>query len=286
MVSASEDPEEQRADARERWETAAPRWEDRVGGFLDGTLALAHWMVDALAPQPGQTVLELAAGRGDVGFLAAELLQLGGRLICTDGAEAMVAVAEAHGRALGLTNVEYKPMELEWVDAKLATLDGILCRHGYQHAVDPEAAFREARRVLKPRAKLVIAVWSAAAENPWLSAINTAAESLGLAEPPAPGAPGAFALSDPQRLSELLQDAGFDTPTIDPIDLTFTAPSADDWFETLRAMSSTLQPLLEGLAPADHYKFRDAVDAAWAPFAQPDGSVEIPGRALGAVAEA
>jgi hypothetical protein len=53
MVSASEDPEEQRADARERWETAAPRWEDRVGGFLDGTLALAHWMVDALAPQPG-----------------------------------------------------------------------------------------------------------------------------------------------------------------------------------------------------------------------------------------
>jgi ubiquinone/menaquinone biosynthesis C-methylase UbiE len=285
MVSS--DPEEQRADARERWEAAAPRWEDRVGGFLDGTLPLAHWMVDALAPQPGQTVLELAAGRGDVGFLAAELLAPGGTLISTDGAEAMVKVAEEHGKALGLTNVEYKPMELEWVDAKLASLDGILCRHGYQHAVDPEAAFREARRVLKPGAKLVLAVWTAPAENPWLSAITTAAEDLGLAEPAAdPTAPGAFALSDPQRLADLLEDAGFDAPAITPVDLTFRAPSADAWFETLRAMSSTLQPLLDGLAPADHYKFRDAVDAIWQPFAQDGGAVAIPGRAFGAVAEA
>ena len=194
------DPEEQRANARERWEAAAPRWEDRVGGFLDGTLPLAHWMVDALAPQPGQRVLELAAGRGDVGFLAAELLQPGGELISTDGAEAMVEVARQRGEQLGLTNVEYKPMELEWVDAKLASLDGILCRHGYQHAVDPEAAFREARRVLKPGAKLVLSVWSTPEENLWLSAINTAAESLGLQEPAAPDAPGAFALSNPQRL--------------------------------------------------------------------------------------
>jgi SAM-dependent methyltransferase len=285
-VSDENDPEEQRADARERWENAAPRWEDRVGGFLDGTLPLAHWMVDALAPRPGQRVLELAAGRGDVGFLAAELLVPGGTLISSDGAEAMVKVAEAHGAQLGLTNVEYKPMELEWVDAKLASLDGILCRHGYQHAVDPEAAFREARRVLKPGAKLVLAVWSTAEENLWLSAINTAAEDLGLQEPAAPDTPGAFALSDPQRLADLIEDAGLDAPTIEPVDLTFTAPSADDWFETLRAMSSSLQPLLDGLAPADHYRFRDAVDAAWAPFTQPDGTVAIPGRSLGVVAEA
>jgi SAM-dependent methyltransferase len=280
------DPEEERVNARERWEAAAPRWEDRVGGFLDGMLPLAHAMVDALAPQPGQRVLELAAGRGDVGFLAAELLVPGGTLICSDGAEAMVKVAEAHGRALGLTNVEYKPMELEWVDEKLATLDGILCRHGYQHAVDPEAAFREARRVLKPGARLVLAVWSAPEDNPWLAAIGTAAHQLGLAEPDTPDQPGAFALSPPGLLADLLENAGFDEPTIEPVDLTFTAPSGDDWWETLRAMSSTLQPLLDGLTPADHYKLRDAVDTLWAPFTAADGSVAIPGRSLAVVAEA
>jgi hypothetical protein len=41
-----------------------------------------------------------------------------------------------------------------------------------------------------------------------------------------------------------------------------------------------------GLAPAEHYKLRDAVDAAYAPYVREDGSVEIPARALVAAAGA
>ena len=282
------DPEEERAAARERWETTAPRWEGGIDAYYRGALPVAHWMVEALAPQPGQTVLELAGGRGDVGLLAAELLVPGGRLILTDGAEGMVKVAERHGATLGLPDglVEYRPMELEWVDEKLATIDGILCRFGYQHAVDPEAALREARRVLKPGGRVVLATWAPPAENPWLSALPEAAVALGLDEPPAPGAPGAFALSDAAQLSELLEDAGFDDPHVEPIELTFAAPSLDAWWETLREFSSTLRPLLDALSPADHYRLRDAAEAKWAEHVAADGSVAIPGRALGAVAEA
>lgn len=282
------DPEQERSDARERWEATAPRWESGIDAYYAGALPVAHWMVERLTPQPGQTILELAGGRGDVGLLAAELLVPGGRLILTDGAEAMLEVAKRHAATRGLPDglVDFKPMELEWVDEKLATIDGILCRFGYQHAVDPEAALREARRVLKPGGKVVLAVWSPPAENVWLSALPDAAEQLGLAPPPAPDAPGAFALSDQARLAELLEDAGFDDPRIEPIDLTFRAPSLDAWWDTLREFSSTLRPLLDALSPAEHYNLRDAAEARWQPFVAADGSVAIPGRALGAVAEA
>jgi SAM-dependent methyltransferase len=283
------DPEAERAASRERWESVAEGWESGADAFYDGALPVSHWMVDRLQPQPGQTILELAAGRGDVGFLAAELLHPGGKLISSDGAEAMVEAARRRAEQLNIHNVEFKPIDLEWIDAKLATIDGILCRFGYMLCVDPEHALREARRVLRPGGKLVIAVWDVPEANPWLSSFPAAARDIGMAPPADPDAPGPFSLSGvggSGSVSELLQDAGFDTPIVEPIDLTFRAPTLDALWETQRAMSSNMRRLLEGLSPADHYQLRDAAEERWAPYVTADGTVSIPGRALGVVAEA
>jgi SAM-dependent methyltransferase len=280
------DPEAERAASRERWESVAGGWESDGDAFYDGALPVSHWMVDRLQPQPGQTILELAAGRGDVGFLAAELIHPGGKLISSDGAEAMVEAARRRAAQLNIHNVEFKPIDLEWIDAKLATIDGILCRFGYMLAVDREHALREARRVLRPGGKLVIAVWDVAEANPWLSAFPAAARDAGLAPPADPDAPGPFSLSAPDAVAELLQDAGFDAPTVEPIDLIFRTPTVDALWESQRALSATMRTLLEGLSPADHYKLRDAAEARWAPYVAADGTVALPGRALGVVAEA
>jgi SAM-dependent methyltransferase len=280
------DPEEERAASRKRWESVAAGWESGGDAFYEGALPVSHWMVDRLQPQPGQTILELAAGRGDVGFLAAELLHPGGKLISSDGAEAMVEAARRRAAQLNIHNVEFKPIDLEWIDAKLATIDGILCRFGYMLCVDPEHALREARRVLRPGGKIVIAVWDVPEANPWLSSFSAAARDVGLAPPVEPDAPGPFSLSAPGAVSELLQDAGFDTPAVEPIDLTFRTPTVDALWETQRALSAMMRTLLEGLSPADHYKLRDAAEERWAPYISADGSVSMPGRALGVVAEA
>ena len=61
---------------------------------------VSHRMIDAIAPQPGHTVLELAAGPGDTGFLAAELIRPGGTLVCTRRRQTMLDVAEPQAAKL------------------------------------------------------------------------------------------------------------------------------------------------------------------------------------------
>ena len=166
-------------------------------------------MVDALALQPGQRVLELAAGPGDTGFMAAELVRPGGTLISTDGAEAMIEVARARAAQLGIDNVEFRQLELEWIDLTTASVDAVLVRWGIMLIVDPPAAAREIRRVLRPGGRAALAVWDARERNPWAMIPSQALIELGYAEPPDPSAPGPFSMAQDGRLAEVLEDTGF-----------------------------------------------------------------------------
>ena len=75
------DPEDYRAASRARWEAAAAGWETRRSELQRAAEPVSAWLVEAVEPQPGQTILELAAGLGDTGFLAAERVRPGGRVI-------------------------------------------------------------------------------------------------------------------------------------------------------------------------------------------------------------
>src|ERR1039458_7582772 len=84
---SGEDVDAQRAESLERWERSAPGWGKRATRLRPAFMAVSAAMIDALSLQAGQRLLELAAGPGDVGFLAAELIAPGGTLICSDGAD-------------------------------------------------------------------------------------------------------------------------------------------------------------------------------------------------------
>jgi ubiquinone/menaquinone biosynthesis C-methylase UbiE len=275
-----------RIESRERWERAARGWGARRAEMQSSAAPVSQWMVEAIRPQPGQTVLELAAGPGDTGFLAAERIKPGGKLISTDTSEAMLEVARERAAELRLDNVEFKPMEAEWIDLSAASVDGVLCRWGYMLLADPGAALRETRRVLKPGGRVALAAWAAREANPWVSVVGEELMARGAMPPTDPSAPGMFAFSDPARVEELLDEAGFVEHEIDTVDFVFRAPSFDEWWEWQFDTSLSLVEASARLTPEQRDELHDAVEARLAEYVAPDGSIALPARSLVAWAEA
>jgi SAM-dependent methyltransferase len=177
-------------------------------------------------------------------------------------------------------------MEAEWIDLPAASVDAVLCRWALMLLADPEAALLEVRRVLRPGGRVAVAVWDAPAANPWMTVAGRVLTERGVVAAPDPREPGPFALADAERLAELLWGAGLTDVRVEPLGFAFTAPSLDAWWDHLRQTSSRVREALADLAPAEHYAVRDAFDAAYAPYAGPDGAIRVPARALVAAAEA
>src|SRR3954464_221766 len=187
------DAEAYRAESRERWEAAAAGWAREREAFQRDAMPVSQWMLDAAHLQPGHTVLELAAGPGDTGLMAAELVAPDGKAIITDNSEGMLEAARARAKEVGATNVEIRAMEAEWIDLPTASIDAVLCRWGYMLLADPEAALRETRRVLRPGGRVALAAWDGPEENPWLALMGKVMIEHGLVEPEPPDTPGPFA---------------------------------------------------------------------------------------------
>jgi hypothetical protein len=104
----------------------------------------------------------------------------------------------------------------------------------------------------------------------------------GLLPPPDPAAPGIFALADPNRLTELVVGAGFQTPEIAEIPIQRRFADFDAYWRYLNELAGAISPVLRGLSPAAEAAIKDELRAAIAPFARRDGYA-IPGLSLNAV---
>jgi SAM-dependent methyltransferase len=283
---AAADAEEHRRRSAEHWGEAAGGWMRRQEAVRDLGAPVAQWMIEAIAPQPGQRILELAAGLGEVGLLAAELVAPAGGVILSDQAEAMLDGARARAARLELTNVEFQVWNAEWIDLPVASVDAVLCRWGYMLMADPLAALVETRRVLRPGGRLALAVWDAPAANPWALAPRLELIARGLAPPPPSDGwtPGPFALGDADRLRALLEQAGFAEVEIEAIDLPQRHASFDTFWETILDLSRELHDLVFSRPEAEIEEIRASLAARMGQYCAADGGLEIPGRSLAAAA--
>lgn len=229
-------------------------------------------MVAALAPQPSDEVLDLAAGTGD---LTEALAGRVARVLSTDFSPAMVEAA----RRRRIPGAEHRVMDLQQLDLPDDSFDGVVCRFGYMLVSDPERAFAETRRVLRAAGRLAFATWAPAALNPWATAYGPVLIERGLMAAPAPGEPGQFALSDPALVETLVRAAGFaDVSTVEvPVEYRLA-----DWEAYSGLVTRLAASLRETLAPLDERTRAEVDEAARGRverFLTDDGYV-LPGLAL------
>jgi SAM-dependent methyltransferase len=267
------------------WDAAATGWGKRADMIRSMGMPVSVWMIEAAELHAGARVLELAAGPGDTGFLAAELIRPGGTLICSDASDRMLAVARDRAAAQGVDNVEFKRLMLEWIDLPTASVDVILCRWGLMLVDDPAAAAQECRRVLAPGGRLVLSVWARPERNPWATIPSDALAARELAPPPDRSGPGMFALADDAGLDELLASAGFVERRIEPVALEREYDSVDAWLAETLDLSGPFAGVWEQLTDSQRAVLVDEIRERSRPFTADDGSLRLPGTALTAAAE-
>src|SRR5262245_18386074 len=109
---------------REGWRTVAAGWERQRPAMWATTRPVSERLVELLAPEPGDTVLELAGGSGDTGLLAAERVGPSGRLIESDFVSEIVDSSRRRAAELGAENVEFRTLDAESMDLSDESVDG------------------------------------------------------------------------------------------------------------------------------------------------------------------
>jgi len=277
------DKAEYRRQSFESWDAMAHGWERRRAQIDETTAPVREWLVDALDPRPGDTILELAAGPGDTGFQAAALVGESGMLISSDFSRSMVEVARRRAAELGLTNVEHRTIDAERIELPTDSVDGVLCRFGYMLMPDPEAALAETHRVLRPGGRVALAVWRTADRNPWVSLAGRMLTERGLVPPPEPDAPGMFVIASDERMRELLEGAGFTVERLEDVPVRFVYDDVDSYVESARDTGGTFARAWDAASDEERESIRAELEKLFAPYAT-DGRLVLPGVALAAAA--
>jgi SAM-dependent methyltransferase len=153
--------------------------------------------------------------------------------------------------------------------------DRLVSRFGIMFFDDPQAAFTNLARWLKPGGRFAFAAWGPATENLWLTRVREVLSRIIELPQPDPEAPGPYRYADASKLFGLLERAGF--AELDVRDFRSALPIGESPSEAAHFALSAFSAFAELLAKAGGAAREEALRALTASFSdqQPDGVVQM-----------
>jgi ubiquinone/menaquinone biosynthesis C-methylase UbiE len=229
---------------------------------------LAH-RVAALSPHD---VLETAAGTGVLTRLIAAQLPAGGRFVVTDLNQPMLKFARQQMPAD--PRVEWAQADAQDLPFPDGSFDLVCCQFGAMFFPDRVRAYREARRVLRPDAQLLFAVWDRIEQNEFAAEVEDALAELFPKDPPRFMSRTPHGYYDVELIRAELGAAGFASVTVSVVGAESRAPSA----RTAATAYCQGTPLRAEIEARDPGGLARATDRASAALAARFGDGEIVGR--------
>ncbi|SEB47521.1 demethylmenaquinone methyltransferase / 2-methoxy-6-polyprenyl-1,4-benzoquinol methylase [Paramicrobacterium humi] len=121
----------------------------------------------AVAPTPGERILDLAAGTGTS---SASLARSGAFVVAADFSPGMIAVGRR--RYAGVPNIEFVEADATALPFEDDEFDAVTISFGLRNVVDPQKALTEMLRVTRPGGRIVICEFSTPPFAPLRAAYN------------------------------------------------------------------------------------------------------------------
>jgi ubiquinone/menaquinone biosynthesis C-methylase UbiE len=173
-----------------------------------------------------QDLLETAAGTGVLTRAIASQLPAQARMVATDLNQPMLDHAAAkHAHHHPVTWRQADALALPFADK---AFDVVACQFGAMFFPDKVAAYREARRVLKPRGHFFFNVWDKISENEFADVVTQALATLFPQDPPRFLARTPHGYCDGEKIRADLTAAGFADVSIETVDHRSSAASPSD----------------------------------------------------------
>jgi SAM-dependent methyltransferase len=146
------------AGVRRVWQLAEPDLPPEIEPFSFVSVGLLRYVLRALRLPAGETLVDLACGRGGPGLWLAR--EADASLTGVDFSPAGVAQATARAALFGLAGrARFVVGELTATGLPEASADAVVCVDAFHFPADPAAAAAEARRILRPGRRLVLTNW-------------------------------------------------------------------------------------------------------------------------------
>jgi ubiquinone/menaquinone biosynthesis C-methylase UbiE len=262
------------------------RLQDRTDALIDplGRVAIARLGVAA-----AERILDVGCGCGQTLLQLADLAGPSGHVLGVDISPPMLA--RARERTAGRPTIALAQGDAQTYAFAPASFDALFSRFGVMFFDDPRAAFRNLRAAARPGGRLSFVCWQELAKNPWaarpLEAVMRLLPASAMPDMLREGRPGPFFLSDPARVREILEAAGWKDVSFEPVEMPLhlagaaTLDEAVEYSFQIGPAARAMADAAEALKPALEAALRESL----APFAGARG-VFVDGAAFVVVASA